>query len=147
MRALRFIQPDVLEHQLQHAARPAAKGAASQKVGMFARLCSEVAFIFGWKPAPVMSTEVGIPHGVHDLRMRGNRFRVYENGNAIAFCESYEYQALEPVSAGDNEEYSEKTEVFATCPIPRDGYYNADFKVSLNGTKRVVFQKFVPCKA
>lgn len=152
MRALQYCQDDKLEAGLKRARRPRVTAEPVEVVGSGAShgITGALKSLFGGnqpKMQPVPSSQnVGIPHGVHNLRMRARSFQVYNNGRAVAFCRTYGYEALEPATAGDNEPYPVETEVFASCAMPKDGFYDAIFRISLNGTKRVVIEKFEPCQ-
>lgn len=87
---------------------------------------------------------VGIPHGVENLPVRMRYVRVGANGTQLAYCESHSYEALEPVTMGDEECYPTGVDTDAECPIPQDGYYSVLAHVSVNGRTTVRIKSFEP---
>lgn len=94
------------------------------------------------KPQP----RIGIPYGVESLRMRAKMVRIKEKGKVLAYCQTHDYTAEVQVPPGDLW-FPNGLETHVICPIPKDGHYNMEFRVSIRSkTMIVLVDKLIPTK-
>lgn len=94
---------------------------------------------------PVTDAPAGVPHGVTTAKVRMRNVRV-EGRRRIFFCQSHDYRVLQSTLQGadaGSQPPEWASDISASrFLLPRDGYYDVDARVSINGARHVHIEQF-----